>query len=181
MKYLRINCIDAEDQPSQDGEVKTQSQLNEADTCRKYVEPRLVQAGWDDDPHSFTEQQSLTDGRIIVVGEKARRKSRKRADHLLRFARDFKIAVVEAEAKYKNSGEGMQQAKEYAEMLGLKFAYATNGEGIIEFDYTTGQEAFLDAFPSPQELWSRYCQANRIDDEQMKKRLWPASRSWPAG
>ena len=135
------------------------------------MEPRLVQAGWDGDPHSFAEQQSLTDGRIIVLGEKARRKSRKRADYLLRFARDFKIAVVEAKAKYKNPGEGMQQAKEYAEMLGLKFAYATNGEGIIEFDYTTGQETLLDAFPSPQELWSRYCQANRIDDEQIKKRL----------
>ena len=150
---------------------ETESRLNEADTCRKYVEPRLVQAGWDDEPHSFTEQQSLTDGRIIVAGEKARRKKSKRADYLLRYIRDFRIAVVEAKAKYKNPGEGLQQAKEYAEMLGLKFAYATNGEGIVEFDYTTGMERPLDAFPSPQELWSRYCLANRIDNEDVKKRL----------
>lgn len=135
------------------------------------MEPRLTSAGWDDEPHSFTEQQSFTDGRIVVAGEKPRRKSRKRADYLLRYTRDFKIAVVEAKAKYKSPGDGLQQAKEYAEMLGLKFAYATNGEGIIEFDFSTGMERFLDSFPSPQELWSRYCQANKIDDEQIKKRL----------
>ncbi|MEI6102748.1 MAG: DEAD/DEAH box helicase family protein [Methanothrix sp.] len=145
--------------------------MNEADTCRKYVEPRLVQAGWDDEPHSFTGQQNFTDGRIFVVGDKAKRKSRKRADYLLRYTRDFKIAVVEAKPKYKNPGDGLQQAKEYAQFLGLKFAYATNGEGIVEFDFTTGKECFLEAFPSPQELWSRYCQASKIEDAQTKERI----------
>lgn len=57
----------------------------------------------------------------------------KRADYLLRYRRDFPIAVVEAKAEYKSAGEGMQQAKEYAEILGLKFAYATNGKEILEF------------------------------------------------
>ena len=64
----------------------------------------------------------------------------KRADYLLRYTRDFTIAVVEAKAEYKTAGEGLQQAKDYAEILGLKFAYATNGHGIVEFDYLTGQE-----------------------------------------
>jgi type I restriction enzyme R subunit len=145
--------------------------LNEADTCRKFVVPRLTQAGWENEPHSFTEQRNFTDGRIIVVGDKAKRRKKKRADYLLRYTRDFMIAVVEAKAKYKNAGDGLQQAKEYAEILGLKFAYATNGEGIIEFDYNTGKERFLEAFPSPQELWMRYCQANKIEDEQTKGRL----------
>ena len=145
--------------------------MNEADTCRKYVEPRLTEAGWDDEPHSFTEQQSLTDGRIVVMGDRPRRKTKKRADYILRYTRDFKIAVVEAKARYKSPGEGLQQAKDYAEMLGLKFAYATNGDGIIEFDYITGKESLLDSFPSPRELWDRYCLAKQIDDEQVKKRL----------
>ena len=135
------------------------------------MEPRLNSAGWDDEPHSFTEQQSLTDGRIVVMGDRPRRKTKKRADYLLRYTRDFKIAVVEAKARYKSPGDGLQQAKEYADMLGLKFAYATNGEGIIEFDFTTGKERLLDAFPSPQDLWARYCQAKEIVDEQIKKRL----------
>ena len=58
------------------------------------------------------------------------------------------IAVFssEAKARYKHAAEGLQQARQYAEMLGLKFAYATNGEGIIEVDYNTGAErAIADA------------------------------------
>ena len=47
--------------------------LTEADTCRKYVLPKLVDAGWDTEPHSFTEQRTFTDGRIIVSGGTIRR------------------------------------------------------------------------------------------------------------
>jgi len=32
----------------------------------------------------------------------------------------------------------VQQARSYAEMLRLNFAYATNGHDIIEIDYFTG-------------------------------------------
>ena len=64
----------------------------------------------------------------------------KRADYRLRYTRDFPIAIVEAKASYKTAGEGLQQAKDYAEILDLKFAYATNGKEIIEFDFLTGLE-----------------------------------------
>ncbi len=40
--------------------------LNEADTCRRYVLPKLVDAGWDSEPHSFTEQKTFTDGRTAA-------------------------------------------------------------------------------------------------------------------
>jgi type I restriction enzyme R subunit len=96
--------------------------ITEADTCRKYVLPKLAQAGWDNEPHSFTEQKTFTDGCIVVIGQKIRRQKQKRADYLLRYTRDFLIAVVEAKAAYKLPGDGLQQAKEYAEILGLKFA-----------------------------------------------------------
>jgi type I restriction enzyme R subunit len=112
---------------------------NEADTCTRYVVPKLTTAGWNAAPRSFSEQVPFTDGRIVVVGTKVRRKPRKRADHLLRYTRDLAIAVVEAKAEYKAPGDGLQQAKEYAEILGLSFAYSANGHGIIEFDYLTGQ------------------------------------------
>jgi type I site-specific restriction endonuclease len=52
----------------------------------------------------------------------------------------FPIAVVEANGIYSHPGDGLQQAKEYAQILGLKFAYATNGRGIVEHDFLTGQE-----------------------------------------
>lgn len=106
----------------------------EADTCRKWVVPKLQAAGWDGEPHSIAEQRTITDGRIVPVGKGFIRKSPRRVDYLLRYTRDFPLAVVEAKASYKAVAEGLQQAKHYADMLGLKFAYATNGLDIIEFD-----------------------------------------------
>ena len=103
-----------------------------ADTCRIYVLPKLYGAGWADD--QIQEQHSFTDGRIVPAAKKIRRLKQKRADYRLRYTRDFPIAVVEAKASYKSAGDGLQQAKEYAEILDLKFAYATNGKEIIEFD-----------------------------------------------
>ena len=121
--------------------------ITEADTCRKYVLPKLYAAGWNDD--QISQQKSFTDGRIVPVGAKTRRRPAKRTDYLLRYARDFMLAVVEAKAAYKLPSDGLQQAKDYAAILGLKFAYSTNGHGIVEFDFTTGQEYQLDAFPTP--------------------------------
>jgi phenylalanyl-tRNA synthetase beta subunit len=68
---------------------KILSMSTEADTCRKYVLPKLLEAGWDNDPHSFTEQRTFTDGRIVVSGDKIRRKKQKRADYLLRYTSSF--------------------------------------------------------------------------------------------
>src|SRR6185295_15117817 len=122
---------------------------SEADTCRTEVVPRLQAAGWDTDPHSIAEQRTITDGRIVPLGKGFIRKTPKRVDYLLRFTRDFPLAVVEAKDEYRHAADGLQQAKQYAEMLGLKFAYATNGHEIIEFDYTTGLEQPRPDYPTP--------------------------------
>jgi len=146
----------------------------EADTCRKYVLPKLVEAGWDEEPHSFTEQRTFTDGRIVVAGNKIRRKKQKRADYLLRYTRDFTIAVIEAKADYKSASDGIQQAKDYAETLDLKFAYSTNGHGIVEFDFITGEERSLDSFPPPDELWNRLSQSQGLTQEVTRRLLTPS-------
>ncbi len=148
--------------------------ITEADTCRKYVLPKLTAAGWDEAPRSFTEQRSFTDGRILVAGSKAKRGPRKRADYLLQYTRDLTIAVVEAKRERKTPGAGLQQAKEYAEILGLKFAYATNGHGIVEFDYLTGREKELDSFPTPGELWERLRAGEGLDGSAAERLLTPS-------
>ncbi|MGG6549117.1 UNVERIFIED_CONTAM: restriction endonuclease subunit R, partial [Prevotella sp. 15_C9] len=84
--------------------------------------PKLQAAGWDDRPHAINEQRTFTDGRIVFVGGRARRGKQKRADYVLRYSPDFPIAVVEAKARYRHAADGLQQAKDYAEVLGLKFA-----------------------------------------------------------
>ena len=105
--------------------------LSEADTCRKFVVPKLQAVGWDDDPHSIAEQRTITDGRIVPVGKGFVRKPPMRADFLLRYTRDFPLAVVEAKAAYKSAADGLQQPRR-APRCGLLFAYATNGHEIIE-------------------------------------------------
>ncbi|MSM38682.1 MAG: DEAD/DEAH box helicase [Geobacter sp.] len=146
---------------------------NEADTCRKYVLPKLIDSGWDNEPHRFNEQVTFTDGRIVLAGNKVRRRPQKRADYLLRYTRDYLLAVVEAKPEYKCAGDGLQQAKEYAEILGLKFAYATNGKEIIEFDYLTGLERQIGSFPNPDELWQRLQIAQAVTPEAAKSLLSP--------
>src|SRR6266404_7955476 len=88
----------------------------EADTCRKFVVPALQAAGWDNDPDSIAEQRWFTKGRIVVRGNRAERRKGKRADYLLRYARDFPIAVVEAKPESEEAAAGLQQAKDYAEI-----------------------------------------------------------------
>jgi type I restriction enzyme R subunit len=127
--------------------------LTEADTCRKYVLPKLYAAVWTDD--QISEQKTFTDGRIVLAGTKVTRRAQKRADYILRYSRDYPIAVVEAKAAFKKPGDGIQQAKDYAQILGLKFAYSTNGHGIVEHDFLTGRDNDLEAFPSPGDLWKR--------------------------
>ena len=126
------------------------ARYSEAETCRRFVVPKLQAVGWDDNPHSIAEQRTITDGRIVPVGKEFVRKPQMRADFLLRYTRDFPLAVVEATAAYKSAADGLQQGKASAEMLGLLFAYATDGHEIIEFDYHTGQDTTFDAYQRVQ-------------------------------
>jgi type I restriction enzyme R subunit len=145
----------------------------EAETCREYVVPRLCAAGWDTPPHAIVEQHRFTDGRIVVTGGPIRRQPGLRCDYLLRYTRDFPIAVVEAKADYKLPGDGLQQAKNYAEALGLAFAYSTNGQGIVEFSFLTGLERVLAAFPTPDDLWGRVQAMEGLEPAEAERLLTP--------
>ncbi|HEY4688165.1 MAG TPA: hypothetical protein VIK33_02550 [Anaerolineae bacterium] len=126
---------------------------SEANTCRTYIVPKLHSAGWEDD--FIAEQVVITPGRIVPIGHRHTRKESGRPDYLLCLRKNYPIAVVEAKAEYKQPGDGLQQVLGYAQMLGLHFAYASNGKGIVKHDFTTGMERALTDFPSPDELWRR--------------------------
>ncbi len=145
----------------------------EADTCRLFITPALHAAGWGQAPTLIGEQRTFTDGRIIVTGGIVRRGKQKRADYILFYRRDFPIAVVEAKDASRPAEDGVQQAKEYAEILGLKFAYATNGHRIIEIDYLTGRETEISSFPTAEALWQRLAGAQGINEAATKHLLEP--------
>jgi len=143
----------------------------EADICRRYVVPNLYAAGWLDT--QIAEQRTFTDGRIHVSGREAHRGKPKRADYLLYYQPSYPLAVVEAKAAYRRPADGMQQAKDYAQTLGLIFAYSTNGQGIVEYDFSTGVERIIPSFPSPRDLWNRYRVAKGLDEALDDKLLIP--------
>ena len=79
--------------------------------------------------------------------------------------------MVGAKAAYKSPADGLQQAKDYAEVLGLKFAYSTNGHGIVEFDFLSGRERNLEIFPTPKELWNRLRAGENLKDDRPAEQL----------
>ncbi len=149
----------------------------ERDTCRDYVLPRLKAAGWIDE--QIIEQYPITDGRVVKVGKSFRRQDPLRADYVLEYRPGVAIAVVEAKREYSTPGKGMQQAKRYAQLLDIPFAYSSNGKGIVEDDRDTGFETdrVID-FPSPEELWRRYRAWKGIVDPHVAEGvLLPFNRS----
>lgn len=143
--------------------------LSERDICTKFINPALVKAGWDLQ-RQIREEWSFTDGRIIVRGEKYTRGAQKRADYVL-FYNATMIAIIEAKDNNHSLGAGMQQAKDYADILDIPFVYASNGDGFLEFDKTktsgiVEKELSLNEFPSPEELWQRYAEHKNLTPKQ---------------
>lgn len=142
--------------------------LSERDICTKYITPSLELSGWDKHTQ-LREEVYLTEGRIIVRGQLTTRGKRKWADYVLYHKPNIPIAVIEAKDNNHRMGDGMQQGLEYGEMLDVPFVYSSNGDGFLEHDNTATsgkieREIPLNAFPSPKELWHRYCSYKGIDD-----------------
>ncbi|WP_029460386.1 EcoAI/FtnUII family type I restriction enzme subunit R [Solidesulfovibrio alcoholivorans] len=134
--------------------------LSERDVCTKFITPALVKAGWDK-MLQVREEVSFTKGRIIVRGKLVSRGKGKRADYILYYKPNIPIAIIEAKDNNHCVGDGMQQALEYAETLGIPFVFSSNGDGFVFHDKTGLRpekevNLGLDAFPAPAELWGIY-------------------------
>lgn len=142
--------------------------LSERDICTKFITPAIVDAaGWDRDTQ-IREEVSLTKGRILVRGKLHTRGEKKRADYVLYHKTNIPLAVVEAKDNTHTVRAGIQQAIAYAELLDVPFAYSSNGDGFIEHDRSVKsgvreRELSLNEFPTPQELWRRYCANKGIE------------------
>ncbi|WP_298219875.1 EcoAI/FtnUII family type I restriction enzme subunit R [Halothiobacillus sp.] len=126
--------------------------MNEAETRAEHIDPALAAAGWGVVAGSrIRREYPITMGRIEGAGKRGKALT---ADYVLEY-RNTKLAVVEAKAWNKPLTEGVGQAKDYSGKLAIRFAYATNGQGIYGVDMESGAEAELANFPSPDELWAR--------------------------
>ena len=139
------------------------SHLSETDICDRFITPALVQAGWTREQHILREY-TLRPGRVVVRGQASHRDkaSMLRADYVLFHKPNVPLAVVEAKDAKHSVGAGMPQAIQYAELLGVPFSFASNGDGFVFRDATLSdgvleRDLTLDQFPTPAELWAKYC------------------------
>nr|WP_295943582.1 DEAD/DEAH box helicase family protein [uncultured Acidovorax sp.] len=139
------------------------TKLSESDICDKFIRPAMEKAGWNGLDQIFREYP-LRAGRVVVRGNKAYRDKSTvlRADYALFYKANIPLAVVEAKDNQHAVGAGMGQALNYAQLLDVPFSFSSNGDGFVFRDATlaTGvleQNLTLEEFPSPQELWKRYC------------------------
>lgn len=146
------------------------TQLSEADIISKFILPAIKQAGWDD-MTQIRQEVRLREGKVIVRGQVAARQTVKAADIVLYHKPNMPLAVIEAKANKHSIGKGMQQGLDYARLLDVPFVFASNGDGFLFHDKTHPEqlesELTLDQFPSPAQLWQRFCAWKQYPTEQL--------------
>lgn len=143
--------------------------LSERDICTKYITPALVNRGWDINAQ-IREEVTLTKGRVIVKGKLTSRGKQKRADYVLYYKLGVPLAVIEAKDNNHSVSDGMQQAIATAELIDVPFIFSSNGDAFMMHDCTVTegqreQEISLDQFPTPDDLWQKYCAWKGINSE----------------
>lgn len=126
--------------------------MNEAETRAELIDPKLKACGWGVvEGSKVLREYQITAGKIQTGGGRGRREI---ADYVLVY-KDIKLAVIEAKSVLQEVGEGVMQAKKYAEKLQLDTTYSTNGKEIYQICMKTGEEGLVSDFLSPEELWNK--------------------------
>ena len=127
--------------------------MNEATTRRELIDPQIRSAGWGLNETLGSQviaEYGFTDGRLIGAGQRGQKK---KADYVLAY-NSQKLAIIEAKAEDKEVTDGLEQVKDYAKCLNIRFVYSTNGHGIYLFDMQTGRGTTVNAYHSPDELFT---------------------------
>ena len=128
--------------------------MNEATTRRELINPKLKDSKWGRNEtigSEIVDEYQFTDGRIIGGGQRGKQK---KADYVLAY-KNQKLAIVEAKAEGREITDGLEQVKDYAEVLNIRFVYSTNGHGIYFFDMKTGRGEEVAKYHTPDELFAR--------------------------
>ena len=126
--------------------------MNEDETRAELIDPKLKACGWGVvEGSKVFRNHPITAGKIQTGGIRGKLL---RADYVLSY-KGIKLAVVEAKSDEQEVGEGVMQAKKYAQKLQLETTYSTNGKAIYQICMKTGEEGLVTNFLSPDELWNK--------------------------
>jgi type I site-specific restriction endonuclease len=126
--------------------------MNEAETRAELIDPKLKACGWGViEGSKILREYNITAGKIQTGGIRGKKTI---ADYVLVY-KGIKLAVVEAKSNEQVVGEGVAQAKQYAEKLKLETTYSTNGSEIYSICMKTGAESLVADYLTPEQLWNK--------------------------
>lgn len=126
--------------------------MNEAETRAELIDPKLSNCGWGViEGSKVLREYNITKGKIQTGGIRAKKLT---ADYVLVY-KGIKLAVIEAKSNELAVGEGVAQAKQYAEKLELETTYSSNGKEIYSICMKTGAEGLVPNYLTPEELWNK--------------------------
>jgi type I restriction enzyme R subunit len=126
--------------------------MNESETRAELIDPMLKACGWGVvEDSKILREYNITAGKIQTGGIRSKKLT---ADYVLVY-RGIKLAIVEAKSIELEVGEGIAQAKQYAEKLQLQTTYSTNGKEIYSICMKTGKEGLVSNYLTPDELWNK--------------------------
>lgn len=133
-------------------QTEQQQKMNEAETRAELIDPKLRAAGWGVvEGSKVLREYNITAGKIQTGGGRGKREI---ADYVLVY-KGIKLAAIEAKGDELEVGEGVMQAKKYANKLKVETTYSTNGKAIYQICMKTGEEGLVTDFLSPDELWKK--------------------------
>jgi type I restriction enzyme, R subunit len=126
--------------------------MTEDETRAELIDPMLKAYGWGVvEGSKVFRNHAITIGKIQTGGSRGKIL---RADYVLAY-KGIKLAVIEAKSDLQEVGEGVAQAKQYAEKLKVQTTFSTNGKEIYHICMNTGAEGSVSAYPTPEELWNK--------------------------
>jgi type I restriction enzyme R subunit len=126
--------------------------MNESETRAELIDPKLKACGWGVvEDSKILREYNITAGKIQTGGGRSKKLT---ADYVLVY-KGIKLAIVEAKSADLEVGEGVAQAKQYADKLQLQTTYSTNGKEIYSICMKTGEEGIVSNYLTPEELWNK--------------------------
>src|SRR5690606_18420743 len=117
----------------------------------------------------------ITEGKIQSGGGRGKKII---ADYILVY-KGIKLAVIEAKSEELEVGEGVMQAKQYAEKLQLETTYSSNGKAIYQICMKSGEEGLVADFLSTEQLWNKtFAEQNEWREEFANVPVEDKSGTW---
>ena len=150
--------------------------MNEAETRAELIDPKLKACGWGVvEGSKVLREYHITQGKIQTGGGRGKKEI---ADYVLVY-KGIKLAIVEAKSDEQEVGEGVMQAKKYAQKLQLETSYSTNGKAIYQICMKSGEEGLVTDFLSPDELWNKtFAEQNNWREQFANVPFEDKSGSW---